>query len=105
MVARFDYTKLIIENINKIVPMVILIITTLSASTAFQTWNVFDTEDKGNKNVHEVTKAFQQEITQNYEYIEPKTTFKVKPFNWNKVDNRCQAKCDTAIINHKKASH
>jgi len=67
----FDYTKLIVENINKIIPAVLLLITGLTSAFGYVVSNNWNNEEEKNQAVREVAIGFQNAM------IEKTTTPKI----------------------------
>ena len=63
----FDYTKLIIENINKIIPAVLLLITGLTSAFGYVITDNWNNEEEKNQAIHEVTAGFQAVLTEKTE--------------------------------------
>ncbi len=64
MTTSFDYTKLIIENINKIIPAVLLLITGLTSAFGYVVTDNWNNEEEKNRAIHEVTIGFQSAMTE-----------------------------------------
>lgn len=59
MSERFNYTKLIVENIGKIIPAVLLLITGLTSAFGYVVNENLKKDDEKHKAIHEVATAFQ----------------------------------------------
>jgi len=67
----FDYTKLIVENINKIIPAVLLLITGLTSAFGYVVSDNWNNEEEKNQAIREVAIGFQNAM------IEKTTTPKI----------------------------
>jgi len=56
---QFNYTKLIVENIGKVVPAVLLLITGLTSAFGYVVNDNLQKDEEKNQAVHEVATAFQ----------------------------------------------
>ena len=59
MGVGFNWTKLIVENINKIVPAVLLLITGLTSAFGYVVNDNWNKDVEKNQAIHEVATAFQ----------------------------------------------
>lgn len=55
----FDYTKLVVENINKIIPAVLLLITGLTSAFGYVVTDNWNNEEEKNQAIREVAIGFQ----------------------------------------------
>lgn len=60
----FDYTKLIVENINKIIPAVLLLITGLTSAFGYVVNDNWNKDEEKNQAIHEVAAGFQTVMTE-----------------------------------------
>lgn len=60
MATKFDYTKLVVENIGKIIPAVILIVTGLTSAFGWVLTDNWQKDDQRDQAVREVAIGFQQ---------------------------------------------
>lgn len=76
MTTSFDYTKLIVENINKIIPAVLLLVTGLTSAFGYVVSDNWNNEEEKTQAVREVTEGFQSIIETEHVLVDkekPKT--------------------------------
>lgn len=62
---QFDYTKLIVENIGKIIPAVLLLITGLTSAFGYVVTDNWNNEEEKNQAIREVAIGFQSAMVVN----------------------------------------